>query len=385
MEKVSTPKKHPPIHHNTDIYEEYFDVNYSKSIVENIFNLIDEVYFRTEFIGFDEPIERNNPDHPVILASNHSGMAFPWDAIMFVSMFYKRINFDMSLGVATLTSPMLSQTTLMNPYLIPNFWKRCGGIDATYSNFETMMHVPKGNLLVYPEGVPGIGKGFNRRYQLQRFATSFIRLAIKYKTDIVPYSTVNAEYIDPYTYSFDWINKWTRKIGIPFLPIGMMTILVILFPFFFYFAFPAKIKYVRGRRIRPYDLTDKPYDELTNEEIKIIRDKVKERMQEDLNKAVEKYGQDHYNYSEHFKMAWKKIKLFPFYSPLGWPFLFAEFQRVWKKNNGKDVKIKYGLASMFRMLFQNPFTIVYFIPILGWIPFMIIGYKGQRLTKNGKK
>ena len=81
------------------------------------------------------------------------------------------------------------------------------------------------NILIYPEGVPGIGKGFNNKYQLQRFSTSFIRMAIKYKTDIIPISTINAEYINPWSYNIGWITKLVNKIGMPFfkLKFGLMT------------------------------------------------------------------------------------------------------------------------------------------------------------------
>ncbi len=40
--------------------------------------------------------------------------------------------------------------------------------------------------MLYPEGVPGIGKGFNRKYQLQRLATSMVRLGLQHGTDIMP-------------------------------------------------------------------------------------------------------------------------------------------------------------------------------------------------------
>ncbi|MEJ7660998.1 MAG: hypothetical protein WKG07_15955 [Hymenobacter sp.] len=124
-----------------------------------------------------------------------------------------------------LSAPLLSQTDLMNPYLIKDFWKKCGCVDATTLNFETMMYYQEHNLMLYPEGVPGIGKGFNRKYELQRLATSMLRLSLQHGTDIVPFYTINAEYLNPYAYSFEWINRLTQKIGIPFLPITLLLLL----------------------------------------------------------------------------------------------------------------------------------------------------------------
>ncbi|MBK8396424.1 MAG: 1-acyl-sn-glycerol-3-phosphate acyltransferase [Leptospiraceae bacterium] len=77
------------------------------------------------------------------------------------------------------------------------FWKRVGGVDATLDNFDSMMKLKESNVLIFPEGIAGIGKGFDKRYQLQQFSSSFIRMAIKYKTDIIPVSVVNGEYINP--------------------------------------------------------------------------------------------------------------------------------------------------------------------------------------------
>jgi hypothetical protein len=116
----------------------------------------------------------------------------------------------------------------MNPFTIPNLWKRVGGIDATFLNFETMMYYKDHNILVYPEGVPGIGKGFDKKYQLQEFKTSFLRMSVKYKTDIIGISTINGEYINPWAYSSKFINRMMNKIGIPFLPLGFITPFILI-------------------------------------------------------------------------------------------------------------------------------------------------------------
>ncbi len=376
--KNSSPEEHrQKIEDNKVIFDSVFDYEFTKSLNNNVASVIDKVFFRSEFVGFDDPIERNNPDHPVIIISNHSGMAFPWDAMMFGAGYFKKMGYDQRKTFRALVAPMLSQTALMNPYMIQDFWKRIGGIDATFLNFETMMHYKVSNLLVYPEGVPGIGKGWNRKYELQRFATSFIRMSLKYKTDVVPYVTVNGENINPNTYSFEFINRIVRKIGIPFLPIGVILLLLPLQPWIFYYAWPAKLIFVRGKRQSPWKWIDKPYEEVTEDEIKAIRDRVQAQMQEELNTAVSTYGQRPYQIKEHFKHIWKHKNMFPFYLPHGWLFAFHEFIRLWNKRKpGEEVKIKYGVGAMFRMLFNNPFTIFYFIPILGWIPIIWRGYRG---------
>lgn len=367
--KSSIPEE---IHKNQSIYDEYFDLGFARQLLAAIYPILNDVYFRTEFIGFDDMPERNRAEHPLILASNHSGMAFPWDAMLFGAGMIARSDYQQH--IRALVAPMLTETHLMNPYLVPYFWERLGGIPATYENFETMMHYPHANLLIYPEGVPGIGKGFNRKYQLQRLATSFIRMSIKYQTDIVPFATVNAEYINPHSYSFDWINRLSQKIGIPFLPIGMVVLLIPFQPWIFYFALPAKLTYVLGNPISPYKMSEKDLEDMSKEEIEALRDKIHTHMQENLQEAVANHGKRPYRWRELWKQMWTHRKYFPFYLPFCWPLLFEEFHRQYKKKQGKDVKLKLNFWTFFRLLLRNPITICYFIPIIGWIPLLIRGY-----------
>ncbi len=377
MRNLTKEEYKQQINENKKIFTEHFDPEFAKSLAQNVVTVIDDVFFRSVFVGFDEEIERNNPDHPVILISNHSGMSFPWDGIIFGAGLFRKKNYEHTKVCRTLVAPMLSQTALMNPYLIKNLWKRLGGIDATFLNFETMMHYPDSNVLVFPEGVPGIGKGWNRKYQLQRFATSFVRMSLKYKTDVVPFVTVNGENLNPNSYSFDIINNFAKKIGIPFIPIGLLIILLPLQPWLFYYAWPAKLTFVKGKRQSPWKWIDKPYEELTEEDILKVRDKIHAIMQKELDEAVVTYGQKPYQIREHLSNVWKNRSKFPFYLPHGWLFTFHEFIRLWNKRKpGEEVKIKYGFGSTFRMLLKNPFTIFYFIPILGWIPIALRGYRG---------
>jgi 1-acyl-sn-glycerol-3-phosphate acyltransferase len=377
------------IEDNKYIYDEHFDIKFVRNLNESFFKMLSESYFRAELIGFDEPIKRNSPERPVILASNHSGMAFPWDAMVFGCMMYDKFDYHQPSLFRVLTSPMLSQTPAMHPYFMTDAWKLAGGIDAKYLNFETMMQLPAdgGNLLIYPEGVPGIGKGFNRKYQLQRFATSFVRMSIKYKTDIISYSTVNAEYVAPLMYSWDWLNRQINKIGVPFLPLGPLTLLL-LFPFAFYLAFPCKMRFVMGRRISPWLWSDKPYEELTDDDINVACDRVREMMQEDLTAAVAEHGRAPYKLGEFFGSMWRNLKHFPYNTPLGWAFLFHDIERQWLHEGGKEgqkeVKTYTGFGAIFRFIWRAPITIAYFIPFFGWLILVMYG-KVKWKRKNKRK
>lgn len=377
---------------NKKIHDDFFDISYARALTCKVLHLINEVYFRPVFVGFDDMPNRKDTKYPVIFASNHSGMAFPWDAIIFKSAIFEKQNYQLNKVVRALIAPVLSHNRLMNPFMIDHFWKRVGGVDATFLNFETMMHNPDTNLLIYPEGIAGIGKGFNRKYQLQQLATSFVRISLKYRADIQPFATINAEYINPYTYSFSVINKQSAKMGISFLPIGVLTIFLLFQPWLFYYAWPAKLTFIRGQRIKPYEWLDKPFEEMTEEDIQLVRDRIHDQMQTELTEAVVKHGQVRFNIKELFRKMWTHKQLFPFYLPFGWPLLFREFERQYSNNKGKqldDIQLNLGWGAFFRLLYHNPVTICYFIPILGWIPLAIMGFRkpkpyGAQQTRSGK-
>ena len=359
-----------------------FDPAYAESLVKNVIGPINRRYFKSKFVGFDQLPMRNNPDKPLIYIGNHSGMAFPWDAMVFNATMFEREEFVFKNIVRALTAPALSQSNLMNPFLIGNFWPINGAVDARFSNFQTMMHYNDSNLLVYPEGVEGIGKGFNRKYQLQRFATSFVRMSIKHRTDVIPVVTVNGEYINPYVLSLPWLNHWSKKIGIPYIPVGFHTLLLIVLPWLFYYGLPAKLTYVMGNRISPYLMTDKSIDEITEEEIASIRDRIKQQVQQELNRAVAAYGSPRYSSGKVIGASFKDLLTILYYTPLGWPLLFREHHRRFKKQAGKPFTMHIGFWSGLKFLFRNPLTIAYYIPVLGWIPLLIKGYWGHRIRSK---
>jgi hypothetical protein len=363
------------VRENQKIFTQIMDREFAVNLVKYVLDPLDQCYFRSQFIGFDPLPERNNPERPLIFVSNHAGMAFPWDGIIFTSQLLKRNNYDFSKAVRALTAPMLSQTTLMNPFLVTDFWKRVGSVDATSLNVETMMYYKDSNVLIYPEGVPGIGKGFDKRYQLQRFATSFVRVSLKYRTDIIPFATVNGEYINPYAYHSEAVNKIANKIGIPFLPIGLMTALIPFQPWLFYFGFPAKLTYVMGKRIKPYEMIDKPLNEITEEDVHHLTDIIRRQMQDELYAAVKSYGATPYAAKEFFTTCRKNMKKFPYFLPFFWPSLFAEVERRRLDHDGQPWQL--DLFSGIKAFLKRPLSFAFFLPIFGWIPILWRGYNSK--------
>lgn len=351
---------------NEQIYNEYIDIDYLHSLNDNVISFLDSYYFRSKFIGFENLPKRNNADIPLIYVSNHSGMSFPWDAIVFVGGLFKRSHSSIGDSVRALTASALSASKYMSPFMVDNFWKRTGGIDATLQNFDAMMNYPDSNLLIYPEGIAGIGKGFDRRYEIQQVSTSFIRMAIKYKTDIIPISVVNGEYINPYSYKSDELNKLVQKLGVPYLPLGPISTMVPFGPFSFYMAMPARLTFVMGQKIKVYEMTDKPLERLKKKELHYLRDVVRNQMQEELDAAVSEFGRDPYHWNELIEIWKDNLDRLLYILPSGWPLLFHEHERWYQKNGYRKEKMPHGNASYISALVKNPIILSFTLPILGW-------------------
>jgi hypothetical protein len=236
-----------------------------------------------------------------------------------------------------------------------------------------MMEHRDANILIYPEGVPGIGKGFDKRYHLQRYSTSFIRMALKYKTDIVPVATVNGEYINPYSYKSDEINKLAQKLGIPYIPIGPMTPMVPFQPWAFYFGLPAKLTFVVGEPIRVYEMTEKPLEKIKKRELHHIRDAVQQQMQAELTAAVAQYGEDPYELEELGDIWNDNMDKILSIMPSGWPLHFAEHERLYQAV-GPDYKMQFDNPSFFQAFMQHPEIIPFVLPLIGWP--MLLKWKG---------
>ena len=71
-------------------------------------------------------------------------------------------------------------------------------------------------VLVFPEGVRGSGKPWKKRYQLQRFGTGFMRIALQAKSPIIPVGIVGCEETMP---SLGSIDPLARMLGLPYVPI----------------------------------------------------------------------------------------------------------------------------------------------------------------------
>ena len=73
-------------------------------------------------------------------------------------------------------------------------------------------------IMVFPEGVRGLNKTFDKKYQLQEFGIGFMRLALETNTPIVPVGVVGAEEQAPALFDF---KAGAKLLRLPALPITL--------------------------------------------------------------------------------------------------------------------------------------------------------------------
>ena len=361
-----------------------FDLDVSVAFTKYVVNLLNDVYFRTRLVGFDEWDERNNPEAPLIYVSNHSGMAMPWDAVAFVAMLFRRFGYEYDKSLRTLITPFFTRVGLLSLYQIPRILTRSGGVEATMQNFEAAMRLREGHVLIYPEGLRGIGKGFDRRYVLQRVSSSVVRMSLKYRTDIVHFASVNGEYVHPFAYRSEWLNRTGKRLlGLPFLPLTILLPFILLQPWVFYMAFPANLTFVKKSRIRWQDLrTGGTGAEASESEIQAIRDRLQVRLQAELDEAEETYGRSPFGWRSFWRQMRRSYRSFPLWLPIGWPLLFWEFERLKAAGPPYPSEPSLNGLSIFRILGKQPWLLAYYVPIVGWIPLLFWSTKVNSVPKS---
>ncbi len=275
--------------------------------------------------------------------------------------------YDLSRACRPLTAPALSASIFMNPYFIDNFWLRAGGVMATMENFDQLMSSRSTHALVYPEGVAGIGKGFEHRYQLQKFSNSFLRMALKHKARLVPVLTVNAEYLDPYGFKSEFLDAIAHRFGMPFLPMGPLTAIAAAAPWAFYFGLPVRLTYVVGDPIDPRSIVDGAPERLKQHEWNHLRDQIHNQMQAQLNQAVIDHGRDPFHIDELIEIWKERLDHLLYILPLGWPLLFHEHERLFNEEGQRPAQMRYDNASHLFAALKNPRVAAFNLPHVGWL------------------
>jgi 1-acyl-sn-glycerol-3-phosphate acyltransferase len=225
------------------------DSAYTLRCFEENLRPIAEHYFGAQMISPENfPVDQVGK-RAILLVSNHSGMGLSWDNIILDFLVYDRLR--IAFGDARraidnkpvrFVDPLFLSHKTVALFGIKDWWRRTGCVAATSANLEAAVR-ERHIIILSPEGVAGIAKGPHRKYQLQRFSSSFLRMAHRYGALVVPVSIVNAEYLNPWNISLPWVNAVGRRLGFPFIPIGGAAIQALL-PSTYLAPRPAKLTYV---------------------------------------------------------------------------------------------------------------------------------------------
>jgi len=98
------------------------------------------------------------------------------------------------------------------PY-VSTFMARVGQIVGTPENCRRLLAAEEA-ILVFPEGVRGLGKLWPQRYRLQEFGLGFLRLALETDTPIVPVAVIGAEEQAPALLN---LRSVARSLKMPYL------------------------------------------------------------------------------------------------------------------------------------------------------------------------
>jgi 1-acyl-sn-glycerol-3-phosphate acyltransferase len=159
-------------------------------------------YFRTEVFG-----AKNVPAGRVVLISNHSGQLPVDGALIGASMF-------LDVEPPRFIRAMVEKWTQTLPF-VSLLFSRVGQVVGVPENARRLLEQDEA-LLVFPEGVRGISKTYDRRYQLTDFGLGFMRLAIATRSPVVPIACIGGE--EQYV-SVANLGGLAKVLGLPAFPI----------------------------------------------------------------------------------------------------------------------------------------------------------------------
>ena len=226
-----------------DCHVSAFDPKYQQTFQEEVLAPIIKYYFRAELHKTENLPERGR----MILVMNHAGMCFPWD--------FLGLGYLLSQKRGWTVQPLAGISLFEHPWMIwwlpPGWSEVLGGIKAQKEDFQTA--VKQDIILLYaPEGLRGPSKGWRKRYQLEKFDPSFIRISQENKTPIVPVICIGNENLHPWAINITKLhNKLQKLFKLPFLPLSPLLPIFILFPSMGIWAAKSRLHYFIESLIEP--------------------------------------------------------------------------------------------------------------------------------------
>lgn len=146
----------------------------------------------------------------VLLVANHAG-TLPFDGAMI------KYAIKVEHPAHREVRPLVENFVYYFPFL-GTFMMRIGGVRADQDNARRLLEKDQ-IVLVFPEGVKGVGKLYKERYKLQRFGRGgFVKLAMRTRSPILPVAVVGAEEIYPLIARLEGLG---RLFGFPYFPVTL--------------------------------------------------------------------------------------------------------------------------------------------------------------------
>lgn len=200
-------------------------------------------YFRPILYGID-----NLPRGRVILVANHSGQ-LPFDGLVI------SVACLLEAKPPRLVRAMVERWVPTLP-LVNIAFSRAGVVLGDPINCRNLLEAENA-ILVFPEGVRGSGKTYQRRYQLAKLGRGFVRLALQTKAPIVPVGVIGAE---ESIISVANAKLLAKLVGTPYFPVPAL--LPLLGPLSF-LPLPTRFHVHFGEPLRlegPFDDEDEVID-----------------------------------------------------------------------------------------------------------------------------
>lgn len=237
-------------------------------LVRPFFQFLYYNYFRVEVEG-ENNIKVNGP---AVLVANHSG-GLAYDGVMTHLAVYNTHPEQRYLRF------LVDDFVYYLPF-VGTFIQRTGGVRACHEN--AMRLLDHGHMImVFPEGIKGVGKLFEQRYQLQRFGRGgYVKLAMRTGVPIIPTAIIGAEEIHPLIWKSEKIGK---MFNMPYFP------LTLTFPWLGplgLIPLPTKWKIIFGKPIKfnRYGPKDAENNRLVAKVSRTIRSTVQKMIDDALDK-----------------------------------------------------------------------------------------------------
>lgn len=160
-------------------------------------------YFRVKVFGIEHVPNTGRG----MLICNHSG-GVPADGGMLVSSIF--FDHDPPRHVHGMVEKFAQTWPFVSPW-----FSKLGHLPGLPDNAIRLLEDER-LLMVFPEGAKGLGKLYRDRYQLERFGTGFMRIALQTSAPIIPVAFVGGEESMPTVFH---ARRLAKLVGAPYWPV----------------------------------------------------------------------------------------------------------------------------------------------------------------------